>query len=59
MTKQEFVTHLVDFLKGLLAACAVGIIVNGGQYVGAHIPDLLTFLGQVAASSSTIILTKK
>lgn len=58
MTKQELLGHAIDFLKGLAAACAVGIIVNGGQYIGAHIPDLLNFLGQVSVATTTIHLTK-
>lgn len=39
--------HLLDFLKGFVAAVAVAAGSAALQYLGAHIPDLLTFLGTV------------
>lgn len=49
----------VSFLKGLLAVVLVNAGLAALQYVGAHIPELITWLTQLAAASSTIHLTKK
>lgn len=46
--------HLIDFLKGLLAVMATQAIIAGLQYLGAHIPNALNFLGSMTAAVGAI-----
>lgn len=48
----------LDYIKGFAAAVLVAGATAGLQYIGAHIPELLSYLAQFAAATSTIKLTK-
>lgn len=57
MTTDQLKQHALDFLKGLLAVMAVQAGLAALQYIGAHIPDAVTYLGQIAAAYGTIHIT--
>jgi len=42
--------HIIDVFKGLLGAMAAAALMAAVQYLGAHIPDGLQYLAQIAAA---------
>lgn len=55
---QAFKSHALDFLKGLLAVIAVNATLAALQYISVHIPDVISYITQFGAASSTIIYSK-
>jgi CBS-domain-containing membrane protein len=50
MTKEELRAHLFDLLKAAIGAAITGAVVCFLNYLGAHIPDLLSpFFGTAGA----------
>lgn len=50
--------HALDFIKGMLAAVITAAIMAAVNYIGAHIPDLVTFLTSFGVATSTIKLSR-
>ena len=57
-TDPNWKDEVLTWLKGLAAAMLVAAITSAAQYVGAHIPQILTFIAQWGAAGATIKATK-
>jgi len=58
MKSKEFATHILDVLKGAVAAAIVAAVMAFIQYLGAHIPDALEILGGPASAVAMIKATR-
>lgn len=58
MNWQQLKLEALDYVKGFIAAVAVAAATAALQYIGAHIPELLNYVGQFAAATATIKITK-
>jgi len=43
MTTDEFKQHAFDFLKGFIGAMAAAAGIAATQYLGAHLPEIISF----------------
>lgn len=46
--------HILDIVKGLVAAMLTSALLAGLQYIGAHIPELIGLVTTSAAATGTI-----
>lgn len=48
-----------DCAKGLIGAIVATLLLSLCQYIGSHIPEILQFLGKIAAATATVKITKR
>ncbi len=59
MNNGKFRKEVNDYVKGIISALVVAALWSAFQYIGAHIPELIRYLSQAIAATSTIKLTRK
>ena len=59
MTKQQLKQHLIDLLKGLIAAVLVAAGNAALIYIRIHLPDIMAVIAQVGAAIATIQITRR
>lgn len=54
MNTSQLKQHAIDLLKGLIGAVAAAAGLAAANYLGAHIPAFLSFLGTICAATAGV-----
>lgn len=58
MPKPTLKDHFIDIVKGAIGAAIIGAAMSLLQFLGAHIPDMLDWLGSASGGVAMIKATR-